>query len=165
MNQLKNLLLKIKDSGWKGILLGACLVLLCAGLILDNKNKPSSPSHQSVPSPQVHIDQLAPPGHSLFPIQPLNYEALSGVLGVMGKVDIYDAESSRLIVDGLKLVRSQDSPDTLLALVPDAKMSQMIQVAPKIIAVLKNPKETTGTNFVRKTMKSQRSVTYGVDPL
>ncbi len=148
---------------WKSVLAGLAILLIALGVYLDHST--SGIATEASPPPSISLDHLAPKGHSLFPIKPLNYEALSGVMGVMGTVAIYDGDTSRLIVDGLKLVRSQKNPETFLALVPDQKMSQMIQVAPKIIAVLKNPKATGGTNFVNKKHSSRRSIFYGLDSL
>lgn len=152
-----------KHLHWKSALSLLAISLIALGLFIDTR----SPEQKSKALPQapLKLDLLAPKGHSLFPIKPLNHEALSGVMGAMGTVAVYDGETSRLVVDGLKLIRSQENPETFLALVPDQKMSQMIQVAPRIIAVLKNPKASTGTNFVNKNSRSQRSVFYGLDSL
>lgn len=152
-----------KHLNWKTLLGGLSVLLIIFGVFLDSQVKPASPAPQ--PEEFIPLDQLAPKGFSLFPITPINHEALTNVMGAMGTVAIYDGDSSQLIVDGLKLVRSRENPDTFLALVPDQKMSQMIRVASRIVAVLKNPKATDGTNFVRKNSSSNRTVFYGRDSL
>lgn len=152
-----------KHLNWKTLLAGLSVLLITAGIFLDAHSKSKAPAVP--PQEPISLDQLAPKGFSLFPISPINHEALSNVMGAMGTVAIYDGDSSQLIVDGLRLVRSRENPDTFLALVPDQKMSQMIQVASRIVAVLKNPTATDGTNFVRKNNSSNRTVFYGRDSL
>ena len=152
-----------KHLNWKTLLGVLSVILIATGIFLDTRSKSLTPNPE--PRESIHLDQLAPKGYSLFPITPVNHSALSGVMGAMGTVDIYDSDSSQLIVDGLKLVRSQEDPETFLALVPDQKMSIMIKVASRIVAVLKNPKATDGTNFVRKNSSSKRTVFYGMDSL
>ena len=109
---------------------------------------------------KIFLDQMLPAGHSLFPLETQNIEALKQIIGPKGVVDLYDSSSNQLIASGVKVLRAPNAPDVILAMVLSPIASKIAQMGPNLIAVLQNPNEKVGTNFVKQKLSRKRQIIY-----
>lgn len=148
------------QNDWRRQLGALFVVLLAVAILKDTTKSPSSPTSNSAP---MEIDQYTPLGHSLVPLQLLNQDSLLPLMGPTAVVNLYRPNDNHLVAAQVKVVRAPQSPDTLVAVVPEPLVASIARSHDQLVGVLKNPAHQHGTNFVYQKGAAQRKIHYGQD--
>lgn len=97
----------------------------------------------------------------LLPIEVENYRALDQILGNFGVVDLYTATEgqgkSTLVAQGVKILRSPNSPEHLAVLVRDDLVNPILQNGTRFSVAVQSP-EKTGTKIVNRKPARRRII-------
>lgn len=138
MDILKKLDLKTK------ILLGSFIVLGILALLLKPSKEEAVIAETGAPA-GPSVDTFIPAGYVLVPIELVNGESLSTLVGDMGGVvDLYlssneDKRKSIKVGSKLKLLRAPLNPQQYAVLVKDAESSRLLSYSGPYLAVVQNP--------------------------
>ncbi len=157
----QNLLLSLRKKFWEfpqRVLFEAPLKpLLLVSLSLFSLASLMGQCHRSSPpaqdSPALSMDLLLTPGQVLVPLEIYNYQSLDSILGQYGVVDLYPLDSlqrkmRKPVARYVKIVRSQADPRHFAALAPHNKAHLLLQGQAVLFAVVRNPEDAPGTEFV-----------------
>lgn len=146
-----------KSWKWPVATLAIGLTLVSLGLDLYDNKENVPPKN---PSSNVQIDTLIPSGHTLIPIEVLNFDSVNAVLGFHGVVDIYSPGQAEPVARAIKITRAPRDPSQLSLLVPIAESSRIVRAQGPFKVVIRNPK-STGTEFVKQKSITRRRVLIG----
>ncbi len=122
------------------------------------------PTKKSVnePQPNFEADTIIPAGYVLVPIELLNFEALSSLVGGYAIVDLFAPNADptkrpRKIGTNLRLLRAPLNPNQFAVLVPEDESELVVSQATPLIAVIQNRSKNQQTKIVRtKQLKRSR---------
>lgn len=109
------------------------------------------------------IDTLIPAGFVLVPIELINAEPLSSLVGATAVVDLYQGtqdlgKKGRRVGSRLKLVRAPKNPNLYAVLVSEKQSEQILAQPGPFFAVIQNHQETGST--VKVPHKSAFEISY-----
>ncbi len=134
----EKLIQDFKKSPEKGLLvISIFAVLLLAAF---SRSEPQTPE-------QVleTIDTQVPLGFTLTPIEIINADALTGLIGNYGMASLYTVKTELqqgglMAADRVKIIRPANNPNKFSALLPDHQVKSFMQYAGPFYAVIQNPK-------------------------
>jgi hypothetical protein len=138
---LKNIDVKTK------LLLGAFIVLGLLSLLLATSKEPETVTAEPGVPAGPSVDTFIPRGYVLIPIELVNGESLTSLVGdIGGVVDLYQSSSdekrkSLKVGAKLKLLRAPLNPQQYAVLVKDSESSRLMSFPGPFIAVVQNPDE------------------------
>ena len=114
--------------------------------------------------PTVQIDSLIPAGFVLLPLELVNRDALSSIVGSTAVIDLFSVNSQTLnpakkIASRVKIIRSPRNPDQFALLIPEQETHSIFRQAGPYFAVIQN-RATRGTRIVPKTSSPQVQISY-----
>lgn len=110
----------------------------------------------------VEADTVIPAGFVLVPIELLNFEALSALVGSYAIVDLFAPNTDpnqrpRKIGSDLRLLRAPLNPNQFAVLVPENESDLVVSQATPLIAVIQNRSKNEQTKLLRtKSQKKSR---------
>lgn len=110
----------------------------------------------------VEADTVIPAGFVLVPIELLNFEALSALVGSYAIVDLFAPNTDpnqrpRKIGSDLRLLRAPLNPNQFAVLVPENESDLVASQATPLIAVIQNRSKNEQTKLLRtKSQKKSR---------
>lgn len=160
---MENIKLKIYEY-WqknKGMILTTAipvLIFLIHGLLETKVPKPIVSRPLEAPSADTYI----PAGFVLIPIQVQNHEALNGILGSYGLVDLYTTKNqiekpTRKVAKHIKILRAPLDPNQFAVLAPENLASLILEHSTPFYVVVQNPKEEK-KQFQLKEKKRSRII-------
>jgi hypothetical protein len=137
----------LKKSRWGLPLL---IIGLCLGLTALNeqwtKANDSSLAGPTKPENLQGIDTFIPSGFVLLPIEIQNLNALDGVIGSFGVVDLYVPGETKPLAHNIKILRSSKNSDQFSVLVPETQSAQLVKASQHpLFAIVQNPKSGATT--------------------
>lgn len=134
----------------------ACAVsMICLILYYFYPSPPSSVRQED----RLGVDTFIPKGFVLVPIEIANAEALDGVFGQYGIVDLYSHQESnrrrgRLLASAVKMLRAPLDPNQFAVLVPEAQSPQFVMNEGGFFVVLHN-QQRVGARFEKPIVRAQ----------
>lgn len=127
-------------------------------------------SKADVPEPKpeteetVQLDALIPEGYVLLPLDLVNREALSSIVGSTAVIDLFTVNAqtlspSKKIATRIKIIRTPRNPDQFALLVLENETPQILNYTGPYFAVIQN-KTTTGSKLVPKIRLQDISISY-----
>lgn len=110
----------------------------------------------------IEADTVIPAGFVLVPIELLNFEALSALVGSYAIVDLFAPNTDpnqrpRKIGSDLRLLRAPLNPNQFAVLVPENESDLVVSQATPLIAVIQNRSKNEQTKLLRtKSQKKSR---------
>lgn len=110
----------------------------------------------------VEADTVIPAGFVLVPIELLNFEALSALVGSYAIVDLFAPNTDpnqrpRKIGSDLRLLRAPLNPNQFAVLVPENESDLVVSQTTPLIAVIQNRSKNEQTKLLRtKSQKKSR---------
>lgn len=110
----------------------------------------------------IEADTVIPAGFVLVPIELLNFEALSALVGSYAIVDLFAPNTDpnqrpRKIGSDLRLLRAHLNPNQFAVLVPENESDLVVSQATPLIAVIQNRSKNEQTKLLRtKSQKKSR---------
>ncbi|MEO0336209.1 MAG: hypothetical protein AAF202_07435 [Pseudomonadota bacterium] len=151
-------LLKI-SADWRSGLLGTFLLLLVLGVYNDFFYTNESPR----PTKGVELQTIVPADSDLVVLDLANEEAIDILLEDYARVSLFEQNSKRPLVTGLKVFRAPKNPQKFVALVPKRSVVNFVTRNQQLIAVVEPKRASTGTVFVTEKEKSRRSILIGTE--
>ena len=110
------------------------------------------------------IDELIPQGFVLLPIDLVNREALSSIMGSTAVVDILTVHPTTMspqlkIASRVKLIRTPKNPDFFALLVEEQASSQILSKPGPYFALIQNKKQTK-SDFYKDKQKTHLEINY-----
>lgn len=129
------------------LLLGIVALVIMAVLFPAKKEKAESPQ-------MFEADTVIPAGFVLVPIELLNFEALSSLVGGYAIVDLFapasePGQKSKKIGSDLRLLRAPLNPNQFAVLVPEEESEIIVSQASPLVAVIQNRTKTEQSKMVR----------------
>lgn len=123
--------------------LGAAILLIC--LLPEASTETAVAATNS-----AEVDTLIPAGFMLIPVELINAEAMSGLAGQYGVIDLFTAnpekgKKAQKILSKAKILRAPLNPNQFAVLVKEADGTRLLSHAGPYFAALKNPKDTVPT--------------------
>lgn len=118
----------------------------------------------AVELPNVHADQsidtMIPVGMTLVPIEILNSQALSELIGSHGVVDLYSPplhpkDSPKKVVTAVKIMRAPYNPNVYAVLVKDSEAPKIARNTTGYFVTVQNPKTQ---NFKLEKKKAKQKI-------
>lgn len=144
----------LQEKPHQYLLLGLITLLLFA-VLWPTKDKTES-------LPTLEADTVIPAGYVLVPIELLNFEALSSLVGSYAIVDLFAPNSdpnqrARKIGSDLRLLRAPLNPQQFAVLVPESESDLVVSQATPLIAVIQNRSKNEQSKLLRaKSVKKSR---------
>lgn len=137
------------------LLLGI-MALLVLAVLWPTKQKPEV-------TETVEADTIIPAGYVLVPIELLNFEALSSLVGSYAIVDLFAPNSDptqrpRKIGSDLRLLRAPLNPNQFAVLVPENESELIVSQATPLIAVIQNRSKSEQTKLVREKFQKKSRI-------
>ncbi len=127
----------------KYLLIGLLAMALLSILISSVDSKPTNEDSLSEKTVQT-ADTFIPAGFVLVPIDLVNYEPVSGLIGDFALVDLFTAKGSlqkggEKIGSRLKMIRAPLNPQQFAVLVPEDETHKILQAEGPFFATVLNP--------------------------
>lgn len=121
---------------------------------------PPKPQEEEV----VQLDSLIPEGFVLLPLDLVNREALSSIMGSTAVIDLFTVNAqtlspSKKIATRIKIIRTPRNPDQFALLVRENETPQILNYAGPYFAVIQN-KASSGGKLVPKTYSQDIQISY-----
>ena len=153
--QIYHLKNKWQQLSWNHQLMVIAVVLLALLFLLQ------VPGESPAPLPYVNpkVDTLIPNGYTLFPLNIENHASLEGLLGAKGVLHLISASTGKSVVKGLKVIRAPNNSSMITAVVraTPENLWALNNLGP-FKAILENPTQWGGTNFVKRNKKRRRKI-------
>lgn len=155
ISNLKAWLLDPKNKIFTLCMIGLLSVIIATNLM----PQPTSAPTES----QESADTYIPEGYVLVPIEIQNIDSLSSLIGSFAVVDLFSGipgSSQQKVGQKLKLLRAPLNPQQFAVLVPEDKVSQLLQQPGPYWAAIQNPNQNSKENIQRKAIKQTRVEYY-----
>lgn len=150
---------KIKSlKKWGLLFLLSGIVALLFELKNSKAMEPQATDSQSAVSPDTYL----PEGFVLIPLQIANFEALDGLLGSNGVVDLFTVNestngASRRVASHIKIIRAPQNPGQFAAVAAEEQADLIVKAGGPFFAVVQNPNQT-GTKFEQANSRERAPV-------
>ena len=96
---------------------------------------------------EKELDELIPEGYALLPIELVNKEALSALIGETALIDIYTLQTQTLnpnkkIASRMKLIKSPKNPDQFAIMISESRTLDILKHPGPYFATIQNRKNT-----------------------
>lgn len=96
---------------------------------------------------EKELDELIPEGFALLPIELINKEALSALIGETAFIDIYTLQSQTMnpnkkIATRMKLIKSPKNPDQFAIIISESRTLDILKYPGPYFATIQNRKNT-----------------------
>lgn len=113
---------------------------------------------------EKELDELIPEGFALLPIELVNKEALSALIGETAFIDIYTLQSQTLnpnkkIATRMKLIKSPKNPDQFAIIILESKTLDILRHPGPYFATIQNRKNTK-SEIVPSISKTETAIQY-----
>lgn len=158
---------KIKSLKKWGLLF---LLSGASALLFELKSSKATEAQATDSQASVSPDTYLPEGFVLIPLQIANFEALDGLLGANGVVDLFTVSestsgASRRVASHIKIIRAPQNPGQFAAVAAEEQADLIVKAGGPFFAIVQNPNQT-GTEFEqpnhheRPTGEKKRSRIY-----
>jgi hypothetical protein len=172
LNELKIKLLHLKKSlkPFHYLLLLISLAICFLGAYLNTPQKEITENQISENQPPLSLETQIPDGQILIPIELINANSISALIGPFTKIDLYnvtiEGQKGKKIGSYLKLIRSPTQENIFGVLASDEEADKLLKESGPYMAVIRNPKEKPSKDQLKKNNKVQKPiffVEYGND--
>lgn len=113
---------------------------------------------------EKELDELIPEGFALLPIELVNREALSALIGDTAFIDLYTLQSQTLnpnkkIAIRMKLIKSPKNPDQLAIIIHESRTLDILKHPGPYFATIQNRKNTK-SEIIPSYSKIKNNVQY-----
>jgi len=122
------------------------------------------PKPEPIDQEEKELDELIPEGFALLPIELINKEALSALIGETAFIDIYTLQSQTMnpnkkIASRMKLIKSPKNPDQFAIVILESKALDILKHPGPYFATIQNRKNTK-SEIVPSSSKTETAVQY-----
>lgn len=140
------------------------LMLFVLAILTYLVSKADSPEPQVQNEEIVQLDALIPEGFVLLPLDLVNREAISSIVGSTAVIDLFTVNAqtlnpSKKIATRIKIIRTPRNPDQFALLVQENETPQILNYTGPYFAVIQN-KATQGSKLVPKKQSQDIQISY-----
>lgn len=149
---------------WQNEKIKFSFIFLALGFISFFISKPNSDKVHEPTKETIQLDDIIPDGLVLLPLELVNREALSSIIGATAVIDLFTVNSetlnpSKKIASRVKIVRTPKNPEQFALLVQEHETTQILNFAGPYFAVIQN-KSRKGSRLTSKAQKQNVQISY-----
>lgn len=137
------------------------LLLGIASYLVSNSEKSERSQIKEEP---IQLDTMIPEGFVLLPLDLVNRDALSSIVGATAVIDLFTVNSqtlnpSKKIASRIKIIRTPRNPEQFALLIHESETNQILNFTGPYFAVIQN-KSRKDSQLVKPTTKRDVQISY-----
>lgn len=151
-------------KSWQDEKIKFSLMFLGLAILSYFVSKADTPPPKPAQEEMIQLDSMIPEGFVLLPLDLVNREALSSIVGATAVIDLFTVNAqtlnpSKKIAKRIKIIRTPRNPDQFALLIQENETHQILNYTGPYFAVIQN-KTSSGSKLVPKSISQDVQISY-----